>query len=101
MSLEILRLKVFAGLSFAAVIAIATGMTVGMLKSTDGQSKLAFFTGGIGGVITVISLWANPPSTQKQQDQVNLSSGGLQVNVSEPAAESFKQESEPEPRILR
>jgi|GEM_PF-3301248 len=103
MTPEILRLKVFAGLSFAAVIAIATGMTVGMLKSTDGQSTLAFFTGGIGGAVTVISLWANPPGTNRQSsDQVNLSAGGLQVNVSEPPAhESVQEFSESEPKVLR
>jgi hypothetical protein len=62
---------------------------------------LAFFTGGIGGVVTVISLWANPPGSTKHSDQVNLSSGGLQVNVAEPAAESAQEFSESEPQILR
>lgn len=83
MSPEILRLKTFANLSFAAIAIIGIGMVVGMVKSQDGQSVLAFFTGGIGGVSTVSSLWANPSNTGKH-DQVNLSSGGVQVNVAEP-----------------
>jgi hypothetical protein len=100
MSPEILRLKTFAGLSFAAIAIIAAGMAIGMLKSDNGQSVLAFFTGGIGGVSTVISLWANPSNSGKHSDQVNLSSG-LQVNVADPAAESAQEFSESEPQILR
>ena len=75
-------------------------MGVGMVKSLDGQSLLAFFTGGIGGVSTVISLWANPSNTGKHSENVNLSSGGVQVNVAEPLDEST-QVSEPEKRFLR
>jgi hypothetical protein len=46
MSPEILRLKTFAHLSYAAIAAITIGMGIGMMKSNDGQSVLAFFTGG-------------------------------------------------------
>jgi hypothetical protein len=98
MSLEIFRLKTFAGLSFAAIAIIAAGMAIGMLKSDNGQSVLAFFTGGIGGVSTVISLWANPSNSGKHSDQVNLSSG-LQVNVAEP--ESLQEIEESEKGVLR
>lgn len=103
MTPEILRLKTFAGLSYAAIAVIGVGMSIGMVKSNDGQSVLAFFTGGIGGAVTVISLWANPPGTNRQSsDQVNLSAGGLQVNVTEPPAhESVQEFSESEPRMLR
>ena len=98
---EILRLKTFSGLSYAAIAAITIGMGIGMMKSNDGQSVLAFFTGGIGGVVTIISLWANPPGINRQSDQVNLSAGGLQVNVTEPSTDSVQEFSESEPQILR